>query len=76
MNFLSLCSALKKGWMAVSHSVGLIFSSILLTLLWLLGIGSYAVIFMVFNIFHRKTPSQTYWLPTPKNSTHDLEHPF
>jgi hypothetical protein len=50
-----------KGWMAVSHIIGIVMSFILLTVLWIVLFGAYALCLRVAGLFRRRPVSTTYW---------------
>ncbi len=80
MNFLKeIWGWIKKGWMKFAHVLGVINTTILLTIFYFVLIGVYAVVSNLFKLLalpFRKKPN-TYWIPHKENP--DLEnykHPF
>lgn len=69
--------ALWRGWMAFSHVLGMIMSTIILTILWIVGFGIYAIILRIIQIpsFFRKTP-ETYWIDAKPASVEEMRYPF
>ena len=54
---------LKKGWMAFAHVLGRIMSTIILTILWIVGFGVYAIVLKIISIrkLWQKKP-ESYWI--------------
>ena len=78
MNIPTPLRALYNAWMKFSHVLGVIMSTILLTVLWIVGFGLYAIVLRVMNMFFllKKQKQDTYWkdaLPTEKEM---LRYPF
>jgi len=64
MDFLkNVLRALKRGWMAFAHVLGWVNSRILLTLLYIVVIGPYAVIKRAASLFQRRPSPASYWIP-------------
>jgi hypothetical protein len=53
----------KKGWMTFAHTLGWVNSRILLTALYIIVIGPYAVARGVGSLFRRSPSRTSYWLP-------------
>jgi hypothetical protein len=54
-------------WMAFSHALGLVMSKMLLTILWIVLFGPYAIIWKIAN--RKKIVSkQTYWIEVESQS--------
>lgn len=49
-------------WMAFSHALGRVMSTIILSVLWIVGFGLYAMIMKIGHLFRKHTPPQTYWI--------------
>lgn len=62
-------------WMKFSHILGRIMSSILLTALWIVVFGIYAIILKVLRLFGRNTHPTTYWIDVSNEST-DMQYQF
>lgn len=62
-------------WMRFSHVLGRIMSSILLTILWIVVFGLYAIVLKVMRLFSKKISSDTYWIDVSKDST-DMQYQF
>lgn len=63
-------------WMQFSHGLGLVMSSILLSIMWLLGVGIYGIVWKIGGLFSNKKSVQTYWLPLAPSKPDDMRHPF
>lgn len=72
MDFLK---KLYRAWMGFSHILGRIMSTILITILWIVVFGIYAIILKVMRLFARKTSNETYWIDISKEST-DMRYQF
>lgn len=64
-------------WMEFSKALGMVMSKIILTILWIVGFGAYAVILKIIRLFVKKaeTPG-TYWIDVPPTAPDDLHHQF
>ncbi len=69
-------SWLWHGWMAVGHVIGRIVSFLILTILWIVGFGTYGVILKVARLFMAKKPPQNYWVDLPKEYPESLRYQF
>jgi hypothetical protein len=50
-------------WMAFSKLIGKVMSPIILTILWIVGFGLYAVILKIVAVLRKPTPAPvTYWI--------------
>ena len=61
-------SWLWNGWMGLSKAIGAVMSRILLTILWIVGFGVYAIPMKIAAIFRKPPAAGTYWrdvLPEP-----------
>ena len=67
---------LKKGWMAFSHALGIVMSKIILTILWFVGFGAYAVIIKIIRLVSRRKKQETYWIETPKDYENSMRYQF
>jgi hypothetical protein len=55
-------SWLWNGWMAFSKILGRVMSAIILTILWFVGFGMYAMILKIGSLFKQKETLSTYWI--------------
>lgn len=62
-------------WMRFSHILGRIMSTILLTILWVIVFGLYAIVLKIMKLFSKKPSSDTYWIDVSKDST-DMQYQF
>ncbi|OGJ56886.1 hypothetical protein A3H22_02730 [Candidatus Peribacteria bacterium RIFCSPLOWO2_12_FULL_55_15] len=69
-------SWLYAGWMAFSHVLGMIMSKIILTLLWIAGFGSYAVILTIIHLIRKTPPKTTCWQIPPEEFEGRLKYQF
>ena len=67
-------SWLWSAWMAFSKVLGMIMSKIILTVLWIVGFGVYAIIAKVIGLFGSKMKPATYWNVIEKPT--DMAQPF
>ncbi len=61
--------------MGFSHILGRIMSTILLTIIWIVVFGIYAIVLKVIHLFSRKPPTDTYWIDVSNDST-DMRYQF
>jgi hypothetical protein len=66
---------LYRGWMAFSHVLGRIMSTILLTILWVIVFGAYAIVLKIIRLFSKTPPPNTYWIDVSKDNT-DMQYQF
>ena len=76
MNLPPPLSWLYKAWMAFSHLLGMIMSTIILTLLWIVGFGIYAIALKIVYIVKRKPPKLSYWEIPPEEFEGRLKYQF
>lgn len=76
MNLPPPFSWLYRGWMAFSHVLGMIMSAIILTILWIVGFGFYAIALKVANLMKRKQPKPSYWEIPPEEFEGRLKYQF
>lgn len=64
-------------WKKFSHVLGIIMSFIILTILWIVGFGLYAIILKTISIpkWFTKEP-ESYWIDVQPTSTDSLKHQF
>lgn len=64
-------------WMEFSRVLGMIMSKIILTILWLVGFGTYAVILKIIRLFVPKAQAPgTSWFDVPAAVPDDLHRQF
>ena len=66
---------LYDAWMAVSHFIGLIMSSVMLSLIWVIVFGAYAMIIKTVSLFGTKKRSGTDWADVSSEAS-DFQHQF
>lgn len=77
MNLPPPLNWLYKGWMAFSHALGMVMSKIILTLLWIIGFGSYGIVMKVMSLCSKKNlHPETYWVDTPPDFKDSMKHQF
>jgi hypothetical protein len=64
-------------WMKFAHVLGIIMSTIILTVFWIVAIGLYAIILKIISIpkLWKGKPS-TYWIESEKQSLESMKHQF
>lgn len=67
---------LYDGWMIGSEALGRIMSWILLTALWVVGFGIYAIVLKVIVLFRSAKTPVTYWVPLPPEPGDGMIRPF
>jgi len=65
---------LYKMWEIFSHGLGMVMSKILLTILWLLVFGPYAIIWKALHLFKKKP--QSYWVDIDPKEKTDMKYQF
>lgn len=63
-----------NAWMKVSHGMGIVMSSIILTILWATIFGLYAAVIAVTSAFGNKPSAARWWDVSDDHP--DLEHQF
>ncbi len=61
--------------MKLSHVIGLIMSSIILTVLWVIVFGIYAIILKIVNTFGKHPAQESYWWDVSQEHS-DFQHQF
>lgn len=61
--------------MAFSHVLGRIMSAILLTILWVVVFGIYAIAFKIIRLFSKTSGKDTYWIDVSNERT-DMRYQF
>ncbi|TSC59480.1 MAG: hypothetical protein Greene041662_456 [Candidatus Peregrinibacteria bacterium Greene0416_62] len=75
---MNLPAPLKKiydAWMSFSHILGRIMSTILLTILWIIVFGLYAIVLKIVKLFSKTPSKDTYWIDVSNEST-DMQYQF
>jgi len=75
---MTLPSPLKQlwsGWMAVSHAIGMVMSSIILTIMWVVIFGAYGIVLKLPALFVKKTKRDSFWWDV-SGEQHDFRHQF
>lgn len=75
MNVPAPLKALYALWMRFSHILGRIMSTILLTILWVVVFGLYAIALTMMKFCSKKPSSDSYWIDVSKEST-DMRYQF
>jgi len=65
-----------KGWMAFSEVLGKIMSFILLTILWIIGFGLYAIVMKIGVLLRKEERKTSYWLDVPTDFPDSMKHQF
>ncbi len=64
-------------WMEFSKALGFIMSKIILTILWIIGFGTYGIILKIMKLFRKeKVTRDSYWIDVPPTPPDDLHHQF
>ena len=69
---VDVLAPLKKAyslWMRFSHILGRVVSCILLTVLWIVVFGVYAIALKIMRLFASKTKTDTYWIDVSRETT-------
>jgi hypothetical protein len=75
--WLQIFRILRDGWMKLSLAMGFVMSRILLTILWILGFGFYAVAQKVISPFaKKKTQKDSYWIDTEPDFENSMSRQF
>lgn len=69
-------SWLWSAWKAFAEILGKVMSKIILTILWLVGFGIYAVILKIVMLFRREPAQDSYWIDIPPQEPGDLHRQF
>jgi hypothetical protein len=66
-----------NGWMTFSHILGNVMSKVILTMLWIVGFGTYAVILRIVAIrkLFAKEP-ESYWIDVHPDPVEHMKYPF
>lgn len=63
-------------WKKFSHVLGMIMSWIILTILWIVGFGFYAIIMKLIWIFQPKKSPESYWIDTEPDFENSMRYQF
>ncbi|PIP65554.1 hypothetical protein COW95_01155, partial [Candidatus Peregrinibacteria bacterium CG22_combo_CG10-13_8_21_14_all_49_11] len=63
-------------WMKFSHVLGMIMSKIILTVLWIVGFGTYGICLKVIYLFKKEKKTDTYWLDTEQDFENSMKYQF
>lgn len=69
-------SWLYAGWMAFSHILGMVMSKIILTILWIVGFGLYAIVIKAIRLVKGEPSKVTYWQIPPEEFEGRLKYQF
>jgi len=72
MMFIAMLKKIKNGWLWFAEKIGLVNSAILLTIIYILVIGLYAIPTQIVELFRKEPEPKTLWLPFHHNQ-HSLE---
>ena len=64
-----------SSWLAVSHVIGIVMSGIVLTILWILVFGAYAIVLKIPSLFAKKTKTESFWWNVSGEES-DFRHQF
>lgn len=67
---------LYKLWMKFSHALGFVMSRVILTVLWIIGIGIYAILLKIVRLFKKEKSTGTYWIDVPADREENLKYQF
>lgn len=65
-----------RAWMAFSHVLGLVMSSIMLTILWIVAFGFYGIVLKISHILRPRKDARTEWKPLPAQDAASLHTQF
>lgn len=64
-------------WKKFSHVLGIIMSFIILTILWIVGFGVYAIVMKVITLPKRlQADPDSYWIDAEPSTTDSMKHQF
>ncbi len=64
------------GWMKLSLAIGFVMSRVLLTVLWIVVFGIYALLTRIAGLFAKKKKTDTYWIDTQKDFEGSMKYQF
>ena len=76
MSLLQLLKKVKDGYLAVSHAIGAVMSRILLTVLWIVVFGIYAILIKCLRIIGVMHPERTGWQSVPTETAEHVHYQF
>lgn len=65
-----------NAWMAFSRTLGRMMSTVILTVLWVVGFGPYAVVFAIMRLLKPCDEPPGTWHALPPPDPDALRHPF
>lgn len=72
-----LLSGIGRMWMKFSHALGFIVTTLILTILWIIGFGVYAVILRIVSIPKLFAKAQaSYWIDVKAEDHDSMKYPF
>lgn len=74
--WLRLWRGLCDGWMTVSRAIGKVMSFILLTVLWIILFGPYAVVWKLSGLMRKHRPDGSHWQPAMTGDAKQMEYQF
>ena len=64
-------------WKKFSHVLGIVMSFLILTVLWIVGFGTYAIIIKIVTFPKRfASKPQTYWIDVAPSTAESMKHQF
>ncbi len=75
MQHPTLLKQLRNRWKAANHGIALIMNAILLTILWIVMIGTYSVIRTMLMLFSKKQQPGSFWRNVSREPS-DFRHQF
>ncbi|OGJ57122.1 hypothetical protein A2635_01275 [Candidatus Peribacteria bacterium RIFCSPHIGHO2_01_FULL_51_9] len=63
-------------WKKFSHILGMVMSWIILTILWIVGFGSYAILMKLIRVFQPKKSPESYWIETDPDFENSMKYQF
>ena len=65
-----------EGWKMFSHAFGRVMSFIILTVLWIVGFGTYGIVLKVIGLFKKEETKASYWVDLEPMGEDSLKHQF
>lgn len=62
--------------MKFANVLGIIMSRIILTVLWVVGFGAYAVVLRIVGLLRPKNTTDTYWVDPPEAVENGMQYQF
>lgn len=70
-------SHLFAAWKKLSHGMGIVMSFLILTVLWIIGFGTYAIIIKIITFPRRFRPEpNSYWIECEPSTPESMKHQF